>query len=104
MNTVTFGLSCAPYLALRTLLQLAHDEEHRFPIGAKILKENMYVDDALVGIHSISEGIVAREQLIAILQTAGFDLRKWASNCKEILEDLPREHLLRLPKERFYQL
>lgn len=27
LNTVTYGLSCAPYLAIRTLQQLALDEE-----------------------------------------------------------------------------
>ncbi|XP_073841572.1 uncharacterized protein [Musca autumnalis] len=80
--------------SLRTLLQLAQDEEQRFPIGAKILKENMYVDDALVGIHSIPEGIDAKMQLIGILQSAGFHLRKWTSNCREIIEDVPRDHLL----------
>ncbi|XP_073835841.1 uncharacterized protein [Musca autumnalis] len=94
LNTVTFGLNCAPYLALRTLQQLAQDEEQRFPIGAKILKENMYVDDALVGIHTIPEGKVAKEQLTNILKSAGFHLRKWTSNCKELLDDLPRDHLL----------
>ncbi|XP_073821291.1 uncharacterized protein [Musca autumnalis] len=49
LKTVTFGVNCAPYLALRTLLQLADDEETRFPIGAQILREAMYVDDALIG-------------------------------------------------------
>ncbi|XP_061395654.1 uncharacterized protein LOC133331269 [Musca vetustissima] len=94
LKTVTFGLNCAPFLALRTLLQLAHDEEHRFPVGAKILKDNMYVDDALVGVHSIPEGINAKLQLIGILKSAGFELRKWTSNCRDIIEDLPRDHLL----------
>lgn len=31
LNTVTYGLACAPYLAIRTLRQLAEDEEARFP-------------------------------------------------------------------------
>ncbi|XP_075156248.1 uncharacterized protein LOC142229564 [Haematobia irritans] len=94
LNTVTFGVNCAPYLALRTLLQLADDESRRFPIGSKILKECMYVDDALVGSHSIAEAITAREQLVQILESGGFEIRKWTSNCKTILENLPREHLL----------
>ncbi|XP_075159311.1 uncharacterized protein LOC142232399 [Haematobia irritans] len=94
LKTVTFGVNCAPFLALRTLLQLAEDEKERFPIGSKILKENMYVDDSLVGAHSVSEALEARNQLIAILESAGFQLRKWTSNRREILEDLPRDHLL----------
>lgn len=94
LKTVTFGVNCAPYLALRTLLKLADDEEHRFPVGSKILRNNMYVDDALVGVHTISEGIEARESLINILKTAGFELRKWTSNSKEIIKGLPRCDLL----------
>ncbi|XP_075157708.1 uncharacterized protein LOC142230974 [Haematobia irritans] len=94
LKTVTFGVNCAPFLALRTLLQLAEDEKERFPIGSKILKENMYVDDSLVGAHSVSEALEARNQLIVILESAGFQLRKWTSNRREILEDLPRDHLL----------
>ncbi|XP_075163039.1 uncharacterized protein LOC142235663 [Haematobia irritans] len=95
LNTVTFGVNCAPYLALRTLKQLADDEEHHFPIGSKILRDNMYVDDALVGIHSIEEGIRARDELIEILKSAGFHLRKGTSNVMDILAGIPKDHLLR---------
>ncbi|XP_046143787.1 uncharacterized protein LOC114881955 [Osmia bicornis bicornis] len=35
LKTVTFGLSAAPYLAIRCLTQLAHDEGHKFPHAAK---------------------------------------------------------------------
>ncbi|XP_037827511.1 uncharacterized protein LOC119615570 [Lucilia sericata] len=94
LKTVTFGVNCAPYLALRTLLQLASDEEKRFPVGSKILRESMYVDDALVGTHTIPDALVARDQLIDILETAGFELRKWTSNTKEILNRFPIDHLL----------
>ncbi|XP_073811801.1 uncharacterized protein [Musca autumnalis] len=101
LKTVTFGVNCAPYLALRTLLKLAEDEEHRYSVGSKILRNNMYVDDALVGVHTISDGIKARESLINILRSAGFELRKWASNSKEILRGLSRCDLL---NEEFLEL
>ncbi|XP_037810627.1 uncharacterized protein LOC119602901 [Lucilia sericata] len=94
LKTVTFGVNCAPYLALRTLLKLADDEEHRYPVGATILRDSMYVDDALVGAHCLPDVIEARNQLIAILDSAGFQLRKWTSNMKEILVGLPTEDLL----------
>ncbi|XP_037821167.1 uncharacterized protein LOC119610134 [Lucilia sericata] len=94
LNTITFGVNCAPFLALRTLLKLADDEERCFPLGSRILRECMYVDDALVGAHSIPDALEARNQLIGILDTAGFELRKWASNSKQILKNLPQEHLL----------
>ncbi|XP_037823625.1 uncharacterized protein LOC119611991 [Lucilia sericata] len=94
LKTVTFGVNCAPYLALRTLLQLADDEEQTFPLGSQILREFMYVDDALVGAHSISDALEARNQLIGIMNTAGFELRKWTSNSKQILKNLHESHLL----------
>ncbi|XP_073821454.1 uncharacterized protein [Musca autumnalis] len=94
LKTVTFGVNCAPYLALRTLLKLADDEEYRFPVGSKILRNNMYVDDALVGVHTVPEGIKARNSLINILRSAGFELRKWTSNSRETLKGLARSDLL----------
>ncbi|XP_075157958.1 uncharacterized protein LOC142231226 [Haematobia irritans] len=94
LNTVTFGVNCAPYLALRTLLRLAQDEEVRYPTGAQILRSSMYVDDAMVGAHSVSEAIIARDELVGILKSAGFELRKWTANSKHILKDIPSDHLL----------
>ncbi|XP_075163105.1 uncharacterized protein LOC142235730 [Haematobia irritans] len=94
LKTVTFGVNCAPFLALRTLLQLAEDEKEKYPIGSKILKYNMYVDDSLVGSHTVKDAVEARDQLIGILKSGGFQLRKWTSNNIDILKDLPLDHLL----------
>ncbi|XP_033360794.1 uncharacterized protein LOC117239402 [Bombus vosnesenskii] len=49
LNTVTYGTASAPYLAIRTLQQLAQDEEQNYPIGARALKGDFYVDDLLTG-------------------------------------------------------
>ena len=35
--TLTYGLSCAPYLAMRVLQQLVIGEGHRFPLAAQVL-------------------------------------------------------------------
>ncbi|XP_029177497.1 uncharacterized protein LOC114945435, partial [Nylanderia fulva] len=40
--TVTYGTTPAPYLAIRTLLQLAEDEESRFPQGASSIRNHTY--------------------------------------------------------------
>lgn len=39
-TTVTFGMKSAPYLATRTIVQLASDEENNFPLAAKIAKRD----------------------------------------------------------------
>lgn len=73
LHTVTFDVNCAPYLALRTLLKVADDEESRFPLGAKILRESMYVDDALAGTQTLNMAVEA-SQLIGILSSASFEM------------------------------
>ena len=52
LNTVTFGVSSAPFLAIRTLQQLADDESSDFPRASAFLKRDMYVDDLLTGADS----------------------------------------------------
>jgi len=49
LNTVTYGLACAPFLAMRALRQLAADERSRYPEGASVLLQDTYMDDILFG-------------------------------------------------------
>lgn len=94
LKTVTFGVNCAPYLAIRTLLELANLHENSNPTVSDILRHYMYVDDVLGGAHTLSSALKARDELIKVLQSAGFSLRKWTSNHEYLLKDLPPEHLV----------
>ncbi|XP_037826209.1 uncharacterized protein LOC119614167, partial [Lucilia sericata] len=94
LNTVTFGVNCAPYLAIRTLLELANVCEKTHPIAADILRNFMYVDDVLAGSHTLSSALKARDELIEVLQSAGFSLRKWTANHDYILKNLSSDQLL----------
>ncbi|KAL6417068.1 hypothetical protein ACFW04_013022 [Cataglyphis niger] len=76
LNTVTYGLACAPFLAVRSLRQLADDEEARFPHGSAVLRRDVYVDDILTGAPSIEEAIDLQRQLIELCTAGGFPLRK----------------------------
>ncbi|GFX38784.1 integrase catalytic domain-containing protein [Trichonephila clavipes] len=38
LTTVTYGTTCAPFLATRTLLQLSEDEKQNFPLASPIVK------------------------------------------------------------------
>lgn len=91
LKTVTFGTSCAPFLAVRTLHQLANDEQKRFPLAAEILKRDVYVDDFLSGAQTLEEARKLRDELISLLQCGGFSLRKWSSNCLELCRELSNE-------------
>ncbi|XP_032690358.1 uncharacterized protein LOC116853401 [Odontomachus brunneus] len=96
--TVTYGMTCAPFLALRVIQQLA-DEGIHFPLAMSILRENMYVDDVLFGNDEISQLVQTQEQLVQLLRRGGFELCKWAGNSPRLLNDINAEnHGLACPK------
>ncbi|XP_045493291.1 uncharacterized protein LOC123692575 [Colias croceus] len=82
---VTFGTSSAPYLAVRSLQQLVHDEGHDFPLVAKRVLSDFYVDDFLSGCETISEGEQIYRQMSELLSRGGFQLQKWSTNSDELL-------------------
>lgn len=89
--TVTYGTSCAPFLAIRTLHQLAKDYSYEFPDACRVILEEFYVDDLLSGAHSNEEANQLISDLNHVLNQGGFTLRKWASNETSILENLPEK-------------
>ncbi|XP_065085126.1 uncharacterized protein LOC135707260 [Ochlerotatus camptorhynchus] len=99
LNTVTYGTKPAPFLATRTLRQLAADEEDRFPLAARAIREDVYMDDVITGTDEVDAAISLRNQLIEMMLCGGFKLRKWACNVPKVLEGVPEENLaLRDPK------
>ncbi|XP_029671985.1 uncharacterized protein LOC115240772 [Formica exsecta] len=94
LNTVTYGLACAPYLAIRTLRQLADDEASRWPLGADVLRRDVYMDDVLTGAPTVAETEEIQQQLTQICRAGGFPLKKWSANHSSLLESLPAEDLL----------
>ncbi|XP_070170934.1 uncharacterized protein [Polyergus mexicanus] len=88
LNTLTFGVSSSPYLAIRTVQKLADDEGDAYPIAARVLKTHLYVDDLLTGTNTISEARALRDDIITLLSRGGFNIRQWASNDKRIINDL----------------
>ncbi|XP_022824808.1 uncharacterized protein LOC111355259 [Spodoptera litura] len=93
LTTVTYGTTAAPYLAIRTLQQLATDEQKTYPLASKITLEDFYVDDVLSGDESIEKAKYLQNQLTNMLRAGGFNLRKWSSNSAELLENIPVENV-----------
>ncbi|XP_043470230.1 uncharacterized protein LOC122503667 [Leptopilina heterotoma] len=91
LNRVTFGTACAPFLAIRTLAQLASDESESYPEAARVLKNDFYVDDMLSGSQTFEDAMKLRDELIQLLSKDGFNLRKWASNDPNLIKDLSSE-------------
>jgi len=56
-----------------------------------MLSNDFYVDDLLSGTSTIEDAIKVQQEISPLLQTAGFTLRKWASNHSTFLDNNPRE-------------
>lgn len=80
LNTVVFGMTASPYLAIRCVQELANTIEHTHPDIALILKNQIYVDDILCGARSVQDLLSIKAKLIEILKQAGFELSKFNSN------------------------
>ncbi|XP_070855369.1 uncharacterized protein [Drosophila suzukii] len=90
LTTVTFGTASAPFTAIRVIHQIASDERERYPLAEHVLKKEIYVDD----VHETIDGALKiRNDVIAALQSAGMELKKWASNHPDILESIPTTDL-----------
>ncbi|XP_047995118.1 uncharacterized protein LOC125233240 isoform X1 [Leguminivora glycinivorella] len=94
LNTNTYGLRSSPFVAIRTLIQLANDWQAQHPgsPAADVVRRQVYVDDVLAGAESIAEAQQLKSELTDLMSSAGYELRKWSSNCRELLQDLPQEY------------
>ncbi|XP_065074715.1 uncharacterized protein LOC135698599 [Ochlerotatus camptorhynchus] len=91
LMTVTYGTASAPFLATRCLKELSKQGAEDFPLASLTLAKDFYVDDMLTGVYDEEEGEELCKQLLALLKSAGFSLRKWASNSTEVLSKIPIE-------------
>ncbi|XP_053690905.1 uncharacterized protein LOC128739442 [Sabethes cyaneus] len=98
LNIITYGTSCAPFLATRVLNQLADDDGKEYPLASQAVKRDFYVDDLLTGANSIEDTKEIARQLIELLDGAGFSLRKWSSNDTACIMDIPEERWERQPQ------
>ncbi|XP_055527023.1 uncharacterized protein LOC129719655 [Wyeomyia smithii] len=102
LTTVTYGTAAAPYLATRSLLQLAVDEGRNYPLAAKIISKDFYIDDVLTGGNTLEDIKTFRAELEELLGKGGFTLYKWCSNSPQFMETIPevsREKQLSLKQD-----
>lgn len=102
LTTVTFGTALAPFLATRSLRQLGEENKDKFPVAGKAIIRDCYVDDFLTGAESLEHAQQLKDQLTEILESAGFQLRKWASNNSAVFandDELPSDKKIQGDKD-----
>ncbi|GFX72146.1 integrase catalytic domain-containing protein [Trichonephila clavipes] len=85
LKTVTYGLSNASFLTIRTLQQLTKDEKSRFPLASETLLYDTYMDNIVSGAPDLETAQQLQSQLKDALQSCGMNLHKWSSNSNELL-------------------
>ncbi|XP_065076356.1 uncharacterized protein LOC135699959 [Ochlerotatus camptorhynchus] len=58
-----------------------------YPEAVERIKLDFYVDDFLSGTDNEEQAIRLKQQVVEILSSAGFELRKWSSNCENLLSN-----------------
>ncbi|XP_060529109.1 uncharacterized protein LOC132703705 [Cylas formicarius] len=84
LNTVTFGLTSSPFLAVRCLQELTKNCEQTQI--SKVIGKDFYVDNLISGASSIQEALQICKGVCEVLKSGGFELRKFSSNKEEFLE------------------
>ena len=83
---VLFGLNCSPFLlagSIKTMLQCS-----KSPV-AEMLKKNMYVDNALMGVSTTKEGIAIYTESKQIFKNVHMNLREFMSNDQTLMQKIP---------------
>ncbi|XP_045506863.1 uncharacterized protein LOC123703037 [Colias croceus] len=91
--TVTFGTASAPYLAVKTLHQIANDEGEGYPAAVNVIKNDFFMDDLLSGQDSVEDATKIAKQISNILSRGGMKLQKWSSNNKDFLKNFSSDEL-----------
>jgi len=92
MTVHPFGGVWSPSCANFALRRTAEDNSNHFDdeVVACIYR-NFYVDDCLKSVDSVERAEMFLKQLSELLSCGGFRLRKWISNCREVLKLIPDE-------------
>ena len=82
-----FGLSCSPALLGQTIRHHVGKFEDQSPEVVKLLSR-LYADDLSCGAENREEGLEIYRQAKEIMAKGGFNLRKWNTNDKILLEEI----------------
>ncbi|XP_045463850.1 uncharacterized protein LOC123673410 [Harmonia axyridis] len=90
MNVMIFGAVSSPSVAQFIKNRNAECFEDKFPGISRAMKRQHYVDDYLDSCSTYEEAIQRVRDVIYVHNQAGFEMVKWISNSKRVLESIPK--------------
>ena len=83
---IPFGLVCSPYLLAATI---NYHLEKNPSSTCELIRNNIYVDNVVVGVDDVREAIKLYQQAKAIFGKASMNLREWISNSNDFNRFVP---------------
>lgn len=93
MESMIFGSTCSPFCAQAVKNINASKFEKDFPQAANAIVKQHYVDDYLDSFQNIAEAKKIVTEIIDIHQHAGFHIRNFISNRKDLINSIPEERV-----------
>ncbi|XP_052820244.1 uncharacterized protein LOC128246076 [Mya arenaria] len=91
-NRLVFGVNASPFLAQFVSQYNARLYENEYPLAAETVLKSTYMDDSMDSVDNDKVAIRLYKELTALWEKAGMNARKWISNSKTVLEQIPVEH------------
>ncbi|XP_036347314.1 uncharacterized protein LOC118756670, partial [Rhagoletis pomonella] len=86
---VTYGVASASHLAVKSLYRAALDAGDAYKGISDVITRDFYMDDLLTGSDSLHDLITLQKDVAFVFSKSGFELRKWATNCRPLRERIP---------------
>ena len=84
--SVTFGVISAPFQAIWTIMHHAKKFQELYPLAARAITEETYMDDINGLKHTKKEAVELARQIAKLLSLASMTPHKWQTNDREILQ------------------
>ena len=86
-----FGAKSSPTCANYALKRVELDNEKDYPIAAKAIQNNFYMDDFIKSVETPEEAIEFFNQLQLLLSRLGFEPKKWISDNDAVTKAIPED-------------
>jgi hypothetical protein len=86
MTRVMFGVSCSPFVSIRTMWRVAEDSGPELKGANEAIQNCFYVDDYLGSARSTEEAVTVTTTVSRALSSGDFHLGGWASNDPAVLD------------------
>jgi len=86
---LVFGLTCSPAILAETINYHLNQFQLKYPEVVNHLRK-LYCDDFSCGARNVNEALKIYRQSKEIMSAGGFNLRKWASNSSEVMNEISK--------------